>query len=303
MGNTVAGGMSREMKLPELNQGEGTHAADTGPDENLSLRSQKRRSTTEDVEENNGEQGKSCLPIGFEEVEGGTELGGSNRSMELSDEAKEFNDLQYMEYIKLRGGNWKPRSKEGESSKDQKPKNLADSEFVLGKVPEHMTSDRELFDGFDHSQSVDLFSLVDESCRKNSKLSYETNERESFSNYTALSELSGLEKQGRNISPSRSDLRGESFTASWIDASSDDSVKDISCLTSGPYTSTGFERSFPRSSDCKDSEENIAFSPKYFSGQNMLDVPAKKSISQKALRDRAKNKPRLSPQKKVIKTD
>jgi len=286
MGNTVAGGMNREMKLPELNQAEGTYETDTGPHENLSLGSQKRRSTTEDVPDTE-EQGKSCLPMGFKE---------------LSDEAKEFNDLQYMEYIKLRGGHWKPRNKEGESSKDQKPKNHVDSDFMLGKVPEHMTSDLEPFDGFDHSQSIDLFSLVDESCRK-SKLSYETNERESFSNYTALSELSGLEKQGRNISPSPSDFRGESFTASYMEASSDDSVKDISCITSGPYTSTGFERSFPRTSDCKDSAESIDFSPKYFSGQNMLEVPAKKSISQKALRDRAKNKPRLSPPKKVIKTD
>jgi len=302
MGNTVAVSMNREMKLPELTLAEGTYETDTGPHKNLSFGSHKRRNTTEDVLDTQEEQGKLCLPVGFEEV-GGTELGVSNPSMELSDETKEFNDLQYMEYIKLRGGHWKPRSKEGESSKDQKPKNQTDNDFILGKVPEHMTSDLEPFDGFDHSQSIDLFSLVDESCRKNTKLSYDTNERESFSNYTVLSELSGLEKQGKNISPSRSDIRGESFTNSWIEASSDDSVKDISCVTSGPYTSTGFERSFPRSSDCKESEENIDFSPKFFTGQNMLEVPAKKSVSHKALRDRAKNKPRASPTKKVIKTD
>lgn len=301
MGNAVAAGMNQEMKLPELNQAKRTYADDTGPHENLSLGSLKRRSTTEDVQEVYvEEQGESCLPMGFEEVNL-TDMGLSNPSIELSDEIKEFNDLQYMEYIKLRGGHWKPRNKEGESSNDQKPKDQTDSEFILGKVPEHMTSDLEPFDGFDHSQSIDLFSLVDENCRKTTKISYDTNERESFSNYTAVSELSGLEKQGRNISPSRSDMRGESFTASWQEVSSDDSVKDISCLTSGPYTSNGFERSLPRSSECKESE-SIEFSPKYFSGQNMLELPAKKSASGK-LRDRIKKKPRAPHSKKVIKTD
>jgi len=306
MGNAVAAGMYQEMKFPELNQAEGTNEVYTVPPENLSLGSLKRNSTEEDQTDTLGDcvgrLGK--LPDGFQEIssikmyEGVTEIRVSSQSLELCDETKELNDLQYMEYIKLRGGHWKPHNKEGETLKDHKLKTQTDSEFNLGKVPEHMTSD---LDDFDQCQSIDLYSLVEnEAGRKGSKNTYDPIERESMS-YTVLSELSGLEKQGRNLSPSRSDIRGGSLTGSFNDASSDDSVKDINGLTSGPYTDNGFEKTLPRTAECKESAESITFSPKFFSGQNMLEVPRKSS--QKGLRDRVKVKPRAPDLKQVIKTD
>jgi len=324
--NTGVKCIHQEWKSSEPNQADGSFETDHAylpntlsiSPKKLSLESGSRKSLPQNVfyPKENGSvmQEGWFLNDDFEAItstnmiEGVTKTGSANnKPLEISDHTKESNDLQYMEYIKLRGGHYKPHNKRGQISEDHEVKRQTNTEFILGNIPVHMMNDLEPFELFDENQSTDIFSLVEnESCRKSPTFSYDGNERRSLSNFTVLSELSGWDRPDRNVSLSYSEARRVSYSrsASWQqEASSDESVEDIRCLTCGPYTNTGFEKALAEPSQGKEPGESIEFTPKFFSGANMLEVSANNSASQKVLRDRVKRNPRAPLWKKVIKTD
>jgi len=188
---------------------------------------------------------------------------------------------QFMEWIKLRGAEQRPRNKMEELSNAHKLKcwNWRDNEMFLDKESDLILNETESDDQFE-PKSKDLFSFVDsDSCFEDEK-SCEKN----VGSFSRLSELSAAIVPMRKVSAAPPDLQhggADSPTAFWNqDPSSDESVKLIYCFTSGNC----FEKGLPKHTEYNESAHRIEFKPSFSSSSTQLGMSGKKFRSPKVLR-------------------
>jgi len=206
-------------------------------------------------------------------IKGDIKITSKETNWDTSDLSKDFCDQQFMEWIKLRGDDPRPRNKMRELSKAQKLKcwNWSDNELFLDQVPDHNLNDTESTDRFEPT-STDFLSYVDsDSCFKDAK-PYERD----VGSFSYLSELSTAERPN-----SRVRTGSVSPSAFWHqEVSSDESVKHLYCFSNG----NGFEKGLLKHTECKESAHRIEFKPSFSPSSTQLGGSGKKSGSPKILR-------------------
>jgi len=307
MGNTGNIGIHKESKSigNENDHAHSQNTSSTSCQQNVPLGSESRESFIRkepDAEKGNAEKLREefveTSPISMIKVVVKTDS--KETPQEIFELSMDSCDRQYMEWIKLRGTEYRPRNKMKASSEAPKLKCwTVDNELFLDKVPKLSLDETKPTDGFEKTQSMDLFPFDDsDSCLKDAR-SYD---RDAGSiSYTVLSELST--GPNRKFSVSRSEARhagSDSLTATWEqESSSDESVKHLYCST---YCN-GFEKGLPKHTESKESADRIEFKTNYFSGPSKLGVPGKNSGCPKGLRPRVKVNHRTPVVQQIRTTD
>jgi len=308
MGNTRDIGMHEESRLLDY-ENDNAHRQNTSltfSQEKVSIGSESKKSLTRNALDAAKDCAEKLSRSGSAEEFAGSSIvmvddviktGSKETQSVISEVSKDSCDQRYMEWIKLRGSDYKPRNRIKESSEAQKLKCWADNELFLDKVPEIHLDEIEPADLFEERQSIDLFSYVD----SDSFLRDARDRDEGSTSYTVLSELSVAVGSNRNVSATHSDLRkSDSRTLSWAqEQSSDESVKHLYAVT----CDSGFEKGKQKHSEFKESTHRIEFKPSIFPGCTQLKLPVKKSASQKVLRPRVKVNHRSPVLQHVLKTD
>jgi len=272
--------------------------------ENDHAHSQSTSSTTSQNKVSLGSVSKKCLISKAPDAEKGCTENLSEEFVETSsitliegvvtEPSKDSCDQQYMEWIKLRGPESRPRNRMKETSETLKLKCWTDNELFLNKAPELSFDETEPTDGIEKRRSTDFFSVDDsDSCLKDA--------RYGSISYTVISDLSVAGGRNSKISVPCSEIRASnSLTASWEqEPSSDESVKNLYSHTRG----SGFDKGLQKHTECKESADRIQFKTKYFSGSTNLGVSGKKSGSPTVLRPRIKVNHRTPVVQQILKTD